>query len=98
MESINIFFFENINTYLFCVIILGGIYVVKYTKEYTKIKNVYKVLIASFLFSAIFYFMDDCKGDCVQQYFFTYLTATSFYELIVKWVLEKLKTIFKTES
>ena len=95
MEHITNFFTENINTYLLFVIVLGGIFVVKYTKDYTRLKDVHKVFFASIFFSTIFYFMDECKGECIKQYFFTYLAATSFYELIVKWVLEKLKTIFK---
>jgi hypothetical protein len=98
MEAITNFFVENLNTYLLFVIILGGIFVVKYTKEYTKLKDVYKVLIASVLFSFIFYLMDDCKGECAPKYLFTYLTATSFYELIVKWVLDKIKNVFTVEK
>ena len=96
MDKITSFLETNLNVYLLCIIVLGGIFIVKYTKDYTRIKNVYKVLIASILFSVIFYFTDECRGECIQQYFFTYLTATSFYELIVKWIIERLKIIFPT--
>lgn len=94
MQNITAFFETNLNTYLLFVIILGGIFIVKYTKDYTQLKDVYKVFIASIFFSTIFYFMDDCRGECAQKYLFTYLTATSFYELIVKWLLNKVKDAF----
>ena len=38
-----------------------------------------------------FYFIEDCKTECLSKYFFTYLFATSFYELIVKTLMEKVK-------
>ena len=94
MESVTLFMEENINWYLLLIIVLGGIYITKYTKSITDIKNEYKVLIASVVFSTIFYFIDDCKTGCLPQYLFTYLFATSFYELIVKSVVNKLQGIF----
>jgi hypothetical protein len=95
MENVTNFFETNLNVTLLFVIILGGIFLVKYTKEYTKLKDVYKVFIASVIFSIIFYIIDDCNGGCAQKYLFTYLTATSFYELIVKWIIDKVNTYFK---
>lgn len=82
----------NLNYSLLAVIILGGLFVTKYTKELL-LKNIYKVLIASVFFSAIFYLFDGCGKKCLNTYLFTYLFATSFYELIVKAILKKLKNL-----
>lgn len=95
MEHITNFFTENIDTSLLFIIILGSYFIVKYTREYTKLKNVYKVFLASLIFATIFYFMDDCNGECAKRYMFTYLVATSFYELIVKWAIAKVESVFK---
>ena len=91
------FFNENINYTLLVIIILGGIFLTKYTKGVlifnVNLKDSYKVLIASVIVSLIFYFIDDSPK--VSQYFFTYLFATSFYELIVKWFLDKINKVFQ---
>lgn len=97
MEQLMNFFNENINYTLLVIIILGGIFLTKYTKGVlifnVNLKDSYKVLIASVIVSLIFYFIDDSPK--VSQYFFTYLFATSFYELIVKWFLDKINKVFQ---
>ena len=95
MESITGFIEQNISMYLLLFIVLGGIFVVKYTKGITKVNNTYKVLIASVIFSIISYYIEKCNGDCLPKYLFTYLFATSFYELIMKTVVNKLTTFFR---
>ena len=80
---------ENLSYKLLAIVILGGLYVTKYTQA-IMIKDTYKVLIASILFSIIFYIIDGCGPKCLNMYLFTYLFATSFYELIVKYILKKL--------
>ena len=90
MEDILTFVNENLNYKLLLVIVLGGIYITKYSKRVTKIADVYKVLIASFLFSIIFYLISPCGRDCAHEYLFTYLFATSFYEVIVKEIINKI--------
>ena len=94
MENLIQFIQENIDYLLFVSIILGGIYVTKYTKEYTKISNSYKVLIASFVFAVIVYFINQCYTDCFSKYLVTYLFSTSFYELFVK----KITNYFKPKT
>ena len=91
METITSFIEANIDLKLLFIIVLGGIFITKYTKAITKPNNQYKVLIASVLVSAIFYFIEECQTECLSKYFFTYLFATSFYELIVKTLMEKVK-------
>lgn len=97
MEQLMNFFNENINYTLLVIIILGGIFLTKYTKGVlifnVNLKDSYKVLIASVIVSLIFYFIDDSPK--ISQYFFTYLFATSFYELIVKWFLDKINKVFQ---
>lgn len=97
MEQLMNFFNENINYTLLVIIILGGIFLTKYTKGVlifnVNLKDSYKVLIASVIVSLIFYFIDDLPK--ISQYFFTYLFATSFYELIVKWLLDKVNKVFE---
>lgn len=90
MEKLIEFTTVNINTYLLLIIVLGGIFITKYTKAITKIPDAYKVLVASILFSGVFYAISDCKSECISQYLFTYLFATSFYELIVKAIINKV--------
>lgn len=96
MEKIAEFLITNVNAYLLFVIVLSGIFITKYTKEYTKIKDVYKVLLASVVFSVIFFLIDKDKGN-EHQYLFTYLLATSFYELFVKWIVNKINKAFDTK-
>ena len=89
MEQIILFLEKNVSYPLFIIIILSGIFITKYTKD-LNIKDAYKVLIASIVFSTIFYFIDDCKNECLQKYLITYLLATSFYELFLKIIKEKI--------
>lgn len=93
MENITNFFESNLYLLLLSVIILSGIFITKYTKEITVIKDVYKVLIASIFISIILYFIDDCTKECYNKYIFTYLFATSFYELLVKFIIDKVSKI-----
>lgn len=82
----------NLNYLLLAIILAGGLFITKFTKP-IKIKDTYKVLIASVVFSALFYIIDGCGQKCLNSYLFTYLFATSLYELIVKYFLEKLKQL-----
>ena len=91
MENIIPFLNENIDKLLFVIIILSGIFITKYTEQ-IKLSNVYKVLIASVIFSSIFYIINDCKQDCLNRYLLTYLLATSFYEVFVKWIFDHFGT------
>ena len=93
MENLLTFLQEHIDYLLLSLIILTGIFITKYTKEMTKIKNVYKVLVASIVISIILYFIEDCTNECLQKYLVTYFFATSFYELFVAFILNKLKNL-----
>ena len=97
METLINFLNDNLSYQLLAIIIFGGIFLTKYTKGILIfghiIKDTYKVLLASILVSITFYFLDGCGRECLVKYFFTYLFATSFYELIVKWVFDKLKKL-----
>jgi hypothetical protein len=90
METITIF----LDYYLLVMIILSGLFITKYTKD-IKINNTYKVLISSVLISTAFYIIQDCGKSCLNKYLFTYFFATSFYELIVRVVLNKVKEFIK---
>ena len=91
METLITFFQENIDYHLFFAIILGGIFITKYTKEITQINNTYKVFIASVFFSIVVYFVNECTRDCLSKYLITYLLATSFYELFVRTLTDFVK-------
>lgn len=97
MEILINFLKANLSLQLLAIIIFGGIFLTKYTKGILlfghNIKDTYKVLFASVIVSIIFYFLDGCGKECLIKYFFTYLFATSFYELIVKWFLDKVKKL-----
>lgn len=90
MENLLTFLQEHLDYLLLSLIILTGIFITKYTKEITAIKNVYKVLIASIVISVILYFIEECDKDCLPKYLFTYFFATSFYELFVKLAISKI--------
>jgi hypothetical protein len=94
MENLINFFETNLDYYLLIMIILSGIFITKYTAK-IKIENTYKVLISSILISSVFYFIEDCNKSCLNKYLFTYFFATSFYELIVRVVLNKVKEFIK---
>lgn len=83
---------ENLNYKLLAIIVLSGIFITKFTKE-IKVKTTYKVLIASMFFSSLFYLIEGCGIRCLNNYLFTYLFATSFYELILKIALKKIKNL-----
>jgi hypothetical protein len=89
------FFINYLDFKLFIIIILSGIYIVKYTTDFIKIKAVYKVLLSSIIFSVIFYFANECKAECVIKYLITYLLATSFYEIFVKIAIDKMEGFLK---
>ena len=91
--------FENhLNYKLLCLIILSGIFITKYSKSLTRIENVHKVLIATILISVAFYFVEDCDKSCLPKYLFTYLFATSFYELLVKIIVDKITSILNSKK
>lgn len=90
MEKLTDFILEYLDLPLLALIVVGGYFVTKYTEGITRIKNVHKVLIASLVFSAISYLFNDCKAECIMNYLFTYLFATSFYQVIVAFLLEKV--------
>ena len=88
---------------LLAIIVLGGIFLTKYTKGCKffgiHISDAYKVLFASVILSLIFYYIESCGRECWPKYLFTYLFATSFYELIVKVLLDKVdKVVAKTSG
>lgn len=90
MEKMLTFIEINLNLYFLLVIVLGGYLAIKYTRDLIKIKDRYKVFFASIIVSIIFYAFNDCKTECFPQYFFTYLFATSFYELLIKIIKERV--------
>lgn len=87
MDTLIEFFKENIDLQLLILIVVGGVFIKRYFSDIKFIKNSYKVLIASFVFAAISYFLKQCTLDCILKYLTTYFFATSFYELIVKWII-----------
>ena len=98
MENIITFFTEHLDYLLLSLIILSGLFVTKYSKGIESIADVYKVLIASVIISVILYFIEDCAKDCLPRYLFTYFFATSFYELIVKFIVNKVSSHIKIKS
>lgn len=97
METLITFLEDNLSFQLLAIIVFGGIFLTKYTKAITIIKDAYKVLIASVVVSVAFYYFDGCGRECLAKYFFTYLFATSFYELFVKWLLSKITKLTSTK-
>ena len=98
MEIISIFFNKYISVELLILIILSGLFITKYTKGILVIiQNRYKILLVSIVFSILFYFLNNCKQECILKYIITYLFATSFYELIAEWVLKIVKAKTKKE-
>ena len=95
MDKIILFIDENLSYKLLFIILLGGIYITKYSPKSIIISDTYKVLFASIIFSTIFYFIDGCGWNCITKYLFTYLFATSFYDLLVKRLINKLKNLNK---
>jgi len=90
MEKLTDFVLNYIELTLLALIVIGGIFITKYTKDVTRIKNVHKVLIMSVLLSAIFYFAEGQNNEFIMKYLITYLFATSFYEVLVSYLLTKL--------
>ncbi|MDA8956147.1 hypothetical protein N9H19_00820 [Flavobacteriales bacterium] len=89
------FILQNIDQYLFVMIILSGIFVTKYTQAYKKICNAHKVLIASTIISIISFYVSGCDSECYSKYLFTYTLATSFYEIAIKQLSGLIKTKLK---
>ena len=84
MEALLLFIDQNIDQYLFMMILLSGIFVTKYTKAITAVPNVYKVLLIATLASVVSFYINECDKECLPKYLFTYTLATSFYEVAVK--------------
>lgn len=85
---------QHVSYTLLTTIILFGLFVKKYFKCVTFISNTYKVLIGSTLIGIGFYFFEGANSELIPMYFVTYLLATSFYELIVKYVVDKINSFF----
>jgi hypothetical protein len=83
---------ENVNFLLFAIIIVGGFFTTKFWKT-KRILTSYKVLFASVVLSIIFYTIDGCGKECLKTYLFTYLFATSFYDLSLKYFIKKIKQL-----
>lgn len=98
MENLITFFQNNLSYSLLFSIVLSGIFITKYTKKINIISNTYKVLIASVIISVIIYYVEDCSNDCLSKFIFTYLFATSFYEVIVKWIVNKVSQFLKIDN
>lgn len=87
---------ENIDYYLFILIILSGLFVTKYNLGILKISNKYRVLIIATLVSVASYYINE-SGD-VGKYVITYALSTTFYELIVKSVKDKINKFFEIKE
>lgn len=96
MEQAFTFISTYLNTLLLSVIVLSGLFITKYFKS-VKIADSYKVLIASIIISIGMYFIEGCDINCIPKYLFTYLFATSFYELIVKYIISKISKYLDNE-
>jgi len=96
IQNILIFLDENLSYKLLFIILLSGIFITKYTKSIV-MRDIYKVLIGTFLFSILFYFTDNCGSICINKYIFTYLFATSFYDLLIKNLIKRVNSIIKEE-
>ena len=77
---------------LFFIIVIMGFFTIKFTDPITFISKTYKVLISSTIVSIIWYFIVKCDTSCLPKYFMTYAFATTFYELIGKYLKAHLKT------
>jgi len=97
MEQLNEFLVQYVDNYLFAIIILSGVFIIKYTKSITSIQNVYKILIVATIVSGVSFFINECDFACLPKYLFTYTLATSFYEVVMKWLTVKIKERFKTK-
>jgi len=94
MENLTNFLQEYLDYQLLALIILSGIFITKYTVG-IKLNNTYKILISSIIISMALYLIEDCTKSCLNKYIFTYLFATSFYELIVRLFINKIKSKIK---
>ena len=94
MESLITFFDIYLDKLLFGIIILSGIYITKYTEAFPKIKSRYKVLFMSIIAAVVMYLIEDGGRLTLPRYIFTYFAATSFYEIIVKLITDKIKNKF----
>ena len=90
MENFSDFLINYIDLALMSLIVVGGVFITKYTADITRIKSVYKVLLMSIILSAIFYFVEGQNNELIIKYLITYLFTTSFYEVIVDFLLTKL--------
>lgn len=98
MENIIIFFEQHLDYLLLSLIIMTGLFVTKYTKKITIIKDAYKVLIVSIIISVVLYYIEGCSRDCLPKYLFTYFFATSFYELILRFFINRVSGFLKTKK
>lgn len=98
MESLITFFDIYLDKLLFGIIILSGIYITKYTEAFPKIKSRYKVLFMSIIAAVVMYLIEGGGRLSLPRYIFTYFAATSFYEIIVKWITDKIKKRFGTKE
>ena len=98
MDQLIVIIGAFLNIKLLILLIMGGIFIPKYTTD-IKVKHSYKILIFSVLLCLAFYFLEGGDRSALTSYLFTYLTATSFNELIGSFITEKItESVNKEET
>lgn len=81
-----------IDVLMVIIVLLSGIFQTKYMQD-LKLPGAWKTLLASLFFSTIYILIKIFSGADIQQdllnWFFSYLFATSFYELLFKSLVKK---------
>ncbi|OPZ95493.1 MAG: hypothetical protein BWY70_01991 [Bacteroidetes bacterium ADurb.Bin408] len=102
MEIINFLqpFGLPIDTVMIFIVVLSGEWQKKYLADVTRFNGALKTLLVSFIactiYGFLFSFAYKFQRDLPLKWFFSYVVATSLYELFFKTLIGKLFT--KTES
>jgi Na+/H+-dicarboxylate symporter len=82
-----------IDIIMIALVLLSGIFQNKYFSEW-KFNAAWKTLIVSFVFcsiyAAIYFIQHGNLKDMLMKWFFSYVVATSLYELLMKRFMKKL--------
>ena len=99
MEPFEQFLTElNIDLMIVVMVLAGGFFSTTYLKSWKWANDAWKTLIVGSVFSAAYVLVVFLEKEMTAQIWksslVSYVFATSFYELVIKWIKEKIEGFF----
>lgn len=91
-----LFAFFGIDPIIILLVISGGFFATRYLKSWTWMSDAWKTLIVGSVFSAAYIWIvfheKEMTAIIWKSFLISYVFATSFYELGLKWLVKKIES------